>query len=117
MKPITKGRLIAVFQPHRYTRLRDLWSDFLTAFDVADAVWVCDVYPAGEVEIDQITGERFAGVLAEKRAGVSYLHDWATLPERVRAETQAGDTLVFLGAGSVSAQAVALVQNKKEYQA
>lgn len=117
LKPITKGRLIAVFQPHRYTRLRDLWSDFLTAFDVADAVWVCDVYPAGEVEIDQITGERFAGVLAEKRAGVSYLHDWATLPERVRAETQAGDTLVFLGAGSVSAQAVALVQNKKEYQA
>ena len=43
-----KRRMVAVFQPHRYTRLRDLFDDFLTAFDDADVLYLFDVYPAGE---------------------------------------------------------------------
>ncbi|HBG50056.1 MAG TPA: UDP-N-acetylmuramate--L-alanine ligase, partial [Cyanobacteria bacterium UBA9971] len=52
-----KGRVIAVFQPHRFTRLANLWQDFAKSFKDADIVYLCDVYPAGEAPIKDINSE------------------------------------------------------------
>ena len=53
-----KRRVVAVFQPHRYTRLRDLFDDFLWAFDDADMLCLMDIYPAGEEAIAEVSSQR-----------------------------------------------------------
>ncbi len=113
LRPAAKKRVIAIFQPHRYTRLRDLWNDFLTAFDEADQVLVCDVYPAGEPALEGITAQRFAAALSEKHANVGYIPSFEVLTERIQKEARPGDTIVCLGAGSISAQAKELIKKLK----
>lgn len=95
-------RLVVLFQPHRYTRLRDLFTDFLDAFDHADKLYLTDVYPAGEEPIEGITGELLHFAL--KRRGhldVSYVADWRRLVAAVQPELRAGDLVVVLGAGNI----------------
>src|SRR5262249_58158437 len=53
-----RRRIVAVFQPHRYTRLRDLFDEFLGAFDDADVVYLCEVYPAGEEPLLEVSARR-----------------------------------------------------------
>jgi UDP-N-acetylmuramate--alanine ligase len=105
----TKGRVIAVHQPHRYTRLRDLFTQFCACFNDADVVAIADVYSAGEAPIDGISRDTLVGGLiahghrrALPLAGEDALADFA------RAECRPGDLLVCLGAGSISAWANAL---------
>lgn len=107
------GRLIAVFQPHRYTRLRDLWNDFLTCFSDADAVFVCDVYGAGEEAIPHVCAERFAQELQLHHPQAAYMPGFDALPHLIRQVLRPGDTIVCLGAGSISAQSVALAAGLK----
>ncbi|MHB8528833.1 MAG: UDP-N-acetylmuramate--L-alanine ligase [Caulobacteraceae bacterium] len=104
-----EGRVIAVVQPHRYTRLRDLFGEFCRCFNDADAVIVADVYPAGESPIDG--ADRDALVEGLRRFGhrhVLALDDPAQLPGLLAAETREGDVVIFLGAGDITAWAHAL---------
>jgi len=110
LKATAPKQLIAVFQPHRFSRLHDLWDDFLTAFNDADRVLVCPVYPAGETPIPDITGDRFATILSEHHKSVSFVSDLDRLSEFLPPDMGPGDTLVCLGAGSVSAAAKDLVK-------
>lgn len=103
LRESTDGKIIAVFQPHRYTRLRDLWDSFLTCFHEADSVYVCDVYGAGETPINGITAPAFAEALAQKHEQVAYLSDFSDLISLTSGMT-AHDKLVCLGAGTISAQ-------------
>ena len=108
----TKGKVFAVFQPHRYTRLQDLWDSFLTCFTDADEVYVCDVYGAGETPIEGITAPAFARMLNKTHGHATYLpflEDLTGLTERYTS----ADTLVCLGAGSISAQINALLESLK----
>ncbi len=109
----TQGRVIAVFQPHRYSRLRDLWNDFLVSFGEANIVLVCDVYGAGEDPIKNISGEKFARALSVHHPKAVYVPDFRTLSELVAAQIRPYDTVVCLGAGSISAQSVELVKALK----
>ena len=104
--------LIAVFQPHRFSRLHDLWDDFLTAFDTADTVLVCPVYPAGETPIPDVTGDRFATALAQNHSSISFVSDPDRLSDFLPQDLGPKDTVVCLGAGSISAIAKALVKKK-----
>ncbi|MBQ7413596.1 MAG: UDP-N-acetylmuramate--L-alanine ligase [Alphaproteobacteria bacterium] len=113
LKNSAPHQVIAVFQPHRYTRLRDLWQDFLGAFDEADAVLVCDVYSAGESPIPDITGAKFAQELSQKHRQVQYVPDFENLPVALQKVLQPQDYIVCLGAGSISAQSVVLAQKMK----
>jgi len=113
VKTSTSGKVIAVFQPHRYTRLRDLWVDFLACFADADTVIVCDVFSAGEQPIDGINKEAFATALALYHPRVIPLSGFNELADIIRTETVAGDTVVCLGAGSISAESVKLVKALK----
>jgi len=106
---VGSGRVIAVVQPHRYTRLRDLMSDFSSCFHDADTVIVADVYSAGEAPIEGVN--KVALVEGLHRFGhrsVVALDAPAQLPELVKAEAKPGDLVVLLGAGDITQWAYAL---------
>ncbi|MGH7482101.1 MAG: UDP-N-acetylmuramate--L-alanine ligase [Longimicrobiales bacterium] len=102
-------RIVAVFQPHLYTRTRDFHDAFGTTLRAADRVWVTDVYPAREAPIEGVTGELV--VAAARRAGahdVRYHTALDTLAPAVADTLEPGDVALCLGAGSITEVAHAL---------
>jgi UDP-N-acetylmuramate--alanine ligase len=99
----TKGRVIAVHQPHRYTRLSSLFEDFCTCFNEADVVAIADVYGAGE---DPIPGasrdDLVAGLIAHGHRHARAILDERDLARLVREQARPGDMVVCLGAGTIS---------------
>jgi UDP-N-acetylmuramate--alanine ligase len=92
-----------VFQPHRYTRTRDLIEDFTTAFGDADSLFVLDIYAASENPIEGTTGEILAKRIAEKAGTrVQYANSFDDAANSVANVAQEGDMILTLGAGSVS---------------
>ncbi len=97
------GNLIAVVQPHRFTRLRDLFEDFCTCFNDADTVIVTPVYPAGEEPLEGYDRDALIeGVRAHGHRHVVPLEDPAALPELISTLSEPGDVVVCLGAGSIT---------------
>jgi UDP-N-acetylmuramate--alanine ligase len=95
-------RLVVLFQPHRYTRTRDLFGDFLDAFDAADQLVLTDVYPAGEEPIDGVTGDVLYFALRRRgHLDVAYVSDWRQLVPAAQATVRAGDLVIVLGAGPI----------------
>jgi UDP-N-acetylmuramate--alanine ligase len=108
-RQVTKERVIAVVQPHRYSRLRDLFEDFCTCFNDADAVIVADVYAAGETPIEGIDRDAFVAGLRERgHRTVIALDGPDALAGTIDGMIGEGDFVVCLGAGSISAWANAL---------
>lgn len=100
---VTKGQVIAVVQPHRYTRLRDLFEDFCTCFNDADAVLVADVYEAGEAPIEGISRDTLvAGLREHGHRTVMPLLNPDELPEVIKDLARPGDMIVCLGAGNIT---------------
>ena len=103
------GRVIAVMQPHRYTRLASLKNEFATCFADADAVIVADVYAAGEAPIEGVNRDMLVGlVLRAGHRDVTSLGSPAELPALVWKMARPGDVVVCLGAGNITAWAHAL---------
>ena len=96
-------RVVTVFQPHRYTRTRDLRQEFLTAFNQADVLIVLDIYPAGEAPIPGVTAEDLAdGIRTHGHRNVTYLgSDRARAVAHLAEITRPGDLVLTLGAGDV----------------
>ena len=105
----TKGQVIAVMQPHRYTRLSSLFNDFATCFNDADTVIVADVYPAGEAPIGGADRDSLVAALKAHghRQALALPHP-DKLPEMLRPLAKSGDYIVFLGAGNITQWAYAL---------
>jgi UDP-N-acetylmuramate--alanine ligase len=105
----TKGRIIAVHQPHRYTRLSNLFEEFCTCFNEADVVAIAEVYAAGE---DPIPGasrdDLVAGLIAHGHRHARALQDEGELARLVKEQARPGDMVVCLGAGTISSWANAL---------
>ena len=105
----TEGRVIAVHQPHRYTRLSSLFEEFCACFNEADVVAIADVYSAGE---DPVPGasrdDLVAGLIAHGHRHARAIMDEADLARLVREQARPGDMVVCLGAGTISAWANAL---------
>jgi UDP-N-acetylmuramate--alanine ligase len=98
------------FQPHRYTRTRDLFDDFTRAFNKADLLFVTEVYPAGEKPIPGATGQALAeAIRAHGHHAVHYEPDKTKVAQRLLAEVRPGDLVIALGAGDINASARALV--------
>lgn len=112
VKSSVKGKIVAVFQPHRYSRFGDLWDEFLTCFECADEVLVLDVYSAGEKPLSGITAPMFVQALNQKNKQASYLVSVADLKEKASSLTKT-DTIVCLGAGSISAEITQLLKKEK----
>jgi len=96
-------KIHVVFQPHRYTRTRDLMEEFTTAFGDADSLFVLDIYAASEKPIEGITGEALARQIGEKSGhSVQYATSFADAVNAATAAARDGDMILTLGAGSVS---------------
>ena len=97
-----RSRLVAVFQPHLYSRTRDLADDFGRALAAADVVWVTDVFPAREAPIVGVTGALVADAArAHGAREVRYLEELDDVPAALGGHLRPGDLLLTLGAGSV----------------
>jgi UDP-N-acetylmuramate--alanine ligase len=102
----TKGRVIAVHQPHRYTRLSHLFDDFCTCFNEADVVAIAEVYAAGEEPIPGATRDDLvAGLIAHGHRHARAILNEDDLERLVREQARPGDMVVCLGAGTISAWA------------
>jgi UDP-N-acetylmuramate--alanine ligase len=95
-------RIVLAFQPHRYTRTRDLFEDFVKVLSSADALLLAEVYPAGEAPIVAADGRSLARAL-RVAGGVEpvFVEDIAEMPEAIRRVAQDGDVVVTMGAGSI----------------
>ena len=110
----TRSKVIAVVQPHRYSRLQSLFEEFCTCFNDADTVIVADIYPAGEAPIPGIDKESFVlGLRAHGHREVIPLPGAAQLAAVVRDVARPGDFVVCLGAGNITQWAYALPDELK----
>jgi len=95
-------RLVAVFQPHRFTRTRDLLDDFGPALGLADVVVLTDIYAAGEPALPGITLEALADAVRRSTPALHVVAPLKDVPAAVASLAQTGDLVVTLGAGSIS---------------
>jgi UDP-N-acetylmuramate--alanine ligase len=115
-------KIHVVFQPHRYTRTRDLMEEFSTAFGDADSLFVLDIYAASEKPIVGITAEALARSISSKRGSIAgsgelsvrYVSSFADAANSAAAAAQDGDMILTLGAGSVSQLGPLILAKLKE---
>ena len=110
-------RLVLAFQPHRYTRTRDCFEDFVQVLGQADAVLLTEVYAAGEAPSVAADGRALARALrVAGRVEPLFIDDVATLPQAIVQTARAGDVVLCMGAGSIGqvpAKVVQMLQNKE----
>jgi UDP-N-acetylmuramate--alanine ligase len=95
-------RLVVLFQPHRYTRTRDCMGDFAHAFDDADAVFMTEVYPAGEQPIPGVSGASLVDTIQSAgHPSITFIAQKETLPDQVLPFLKAGDLVLTMGAGDI----------------
>ena len=105
----TDGQVVAIVQPHRYTRLHTLFDQFCTCFNDADAVIIAHVYPAGEAPIAGADRDSLvAGLRARGHRNVMALDESQALAGLIKGTAHAGDYVVCLGAGNITQWAYAL---------
>jgi len=97
-----RKRVVAIFQPHRYSRTQTFLQEFANAFGSADVVLTTDIYSAGELDPGTITGRQFAEAVARNHPQVVYEPTLATVAERLKHLLQPGDIALFLGAGNLN---------------
>ncbi len=106
-----QNRVIAVAQPHRYSRLKDLFEDFSTCFNQADIAIIAPVYAAGETPIEGIDHEHLVASLKSfGHKGARAISSLEDLPDVIREIAEPGDMVVCLGAGDITAHANALAE-------
>ncbi|MCB9709339.1 MAG: UDP-N-acetylmuramate--L-alanine ligase [Myxococcales bacterium] len=96
-------RVMVIFQPHRYTRTRDVFEDLTQAFNAADVLWVTDIYAAGETPIDGLNAEVLVNAIrAHGHRDVSYLPLSVDYPATIVERLEPGDVVITLGAGNIT---------------
>jgi UDP-N-acetylmuramate--alanine ligase len=109
------GRLVGVFQPHRYTRTKHLHGRFSDAFASVDRLILTDIYSANEPAIEGVDGTVILrGVLESGQENVEYFPDWRDIAEALSETVHAGDVVVVMGAGNISTVADELVRKLRE---
>lgn len=104
-------RIVAVFQPHRFTRTRDLFDEFLTAFNEADSLVVTEIYPASETPIEGVTAKKlFDGIRAFGHKEVAYVPQIEPICDHLLGCIRPGDMVITLGAGNVNQVGYQLVE-------
>ncbi len=110
----TEGRVIAFHQPHRFSRLHDLFEDFCACFNDADIVGISNVFGAGEDPIEGANRDDLvAGLIRHGHRHATAIDDEDAMLELIKAEAKPGDMVICLGAGTISAWANALPERMK----
>jgi UDP-N-acetylmuramate--alanine ligase len=95
-------RLIVVFQPHRYTRTKELFDEFVKAFHDADILVLTDIYPAGEQPIEGVTAESLArGIKQHGQKEVTHIAERDVVADHLLRVIKPGDIVLTLGAGNI----------------
>jgi UDP-N-acetylmuramate--alanine ligase len=111
-RSVHAGRIVAVFQPHRYTRTRDCFEDFAKVLSETDVLVLTEVYPAGEAPIVAADGRALArAVRVAGKVEPLFVENVADVPASVRDLAQAGDVVLVMGAGSIGQVAPTLGSN------
>jgi UDP-N-acetylmuramate--alanine ligase len=106
-------RIVLAFQPHRYTRTRDLFEDFVRVLSLADCVLLAEVYPAGETPIVAADGRSLArAVRVAGKVEPVFVEDIADMPDAIRQAADDNDVVVTMGAGSIGAVPPRLVRRE-----
>lgn len=105
LKNVYKKSICAVFEPHRYSRTKELWDDFITSFKDADEVFIGPIYAASEQPIKGIDAETLVAAMRKNHLKVSYLPDLDALEELVKDRKEKNMVFLTLGAGSISRRA------------
>jgi len=101
-RALSPRRIVAVFQPHRYSRVQALWEQFATAFFNADLLFCTDIYPAGETPRPGITGEElYRSIRAHGHKQVVFEPDFPRLADRISDQAASGDMIITFGAGNI----------------
>ncbi len=104
-------RLVLAFQPHRYTRTRDCFEDFVKVISTADAVLLTEVYAAGEAPVVAADGRALARALrVAGKVEPLFVEDVAALPRTIAEQARDGDVVIVMGAGSIGAVPAATVE-------
>jgi UDP-N-acetylmuramate--alanine ligase len=104
-------RIVLAFQPHRYTRTRDLFEDFVKALSGVDALLLADVYPAGEAPIVAADGRSLArAIRVAGKVEPVFVEQIADMPEAIRKLARPGDVVLTMGAGSIGSVPAALLK-------
>ena len=111
-----KGKnVVAVFQPHRYTRLKNLWNEFLNAFENVDKVIVTDVYAASEDAIEGVNSKAFADDLNKNGVNCEYIKgDMKAVARAIYPSLKEDDVVIGLGAGTITVLGKELIALDKE---
>jgi UDP-N-acetylmuramate--alanine ligase len=105
-----KRRLAVIFQPHRYSRTRDLFEEFVSAFDGADRLILTDIYPAGEDPIAGVSSESlYQAIKKQARLEVDYIREKDEIVSHLAPHLKAGDIVLTMGAGDIYKVGDALV--------
>ena len=108
-------RTVVVFQPHRYSRVKELFDEFCRAFHQADLLLVTEIYPAGEDPLPDVTGQRLAdGIKVHGHRDVRFVEDMQTIPQILKDQVREGDLIMTLGAGSVTSLSDELAEMIRE---
>ncbi len=107
-------KIHVIFQPHRYTRTRDLMEEFTTAFSDADSLFVLDIYAASEKPIEGVTSEALVEQIRNTGKNVQYASSFADAANAATAASRDGDMILTLGAGSVSQLGPMLLEKLKQ---
>jgi UDP-N-acetylmuramate--alanine ligase len=114
-KEAFQKRTVVVFQPHRYTRVQELFDEFCRSFHQADLLLVTEVYPAGENPIAGITGRGLAeGIKKHGHRDVRFVETLESIPDMLAEELREGDLVLTLGAGSVTTISDQMVETIRE---
>jgi UDP-N-acetylmuramate--alanine ligase len=109
-----KRPLIVIFQPHRFSRTRDLFDDFLTAFEGADRLVLTEVYAAGENPIEGVTSEAlYQGIKRKGHMEVEFIPDKGQIVKQLAGKLNPGDIVLTLGAGDIYKVGEALIEALK----
>jgi len=109
-----KRPLTVIFQPHRFSRTRDLFDDFLTAFEGADRLVLTEIYPAGEDPIEGVTSEAlYQGIKRRGHMEVEFVPDKGQITGQLIRKLNSGDIVLTLGAGDIYKVGEALVEALK----
>ena len=111
LREVCPGRLLAAFQPHRFTRTKHLLSDFTSCFEGADLLWITEVYAASEAPIKDINGRLLAQEISNNGQPAAFVATLDGLRDKVRQAMLPGDVVLFLGAGDITQVAHQLAED------
>jgi UDP-N-acetylmuramate--alanine ligase len=114
-RSVHDGRILVGFQPHRYTRTRDLWDDFVTAFNQADVLVLTEIYAAGEDKIPGVdAAELLEAIRAHGHRDAHFIANLDDVLDDLAQRAAPGDLILTLGAGSISTLGTRLVDRLRE---